>query len=539
MKSLKYLALCLVAAFITTSCSNDENEPQAPARKGKAVKFEMSIAGVNTRTTTDASTRTTDWKVGDAVGIFVYEEGSLAYTNAKYQYDGTDWKCESNGIVVESGKTYKYYAYYPYQDGITTPTSVVLAAAQDQNSENGYDLSDVLAASNENGTTDPDNSLVTLTFKHMYAMVEVSLFGDKVTQDPSAVKLLNVKLGGTLNLETQSVTNSGELTEVTMKYLGLQKEARAYRAVVPAQSITTNTPLVAVYDVDAVGKDYQFTYSKDVPYIKGEYRIMEVKIGEANSGITIPSKNTTIDPWTPSTSLDGTGSYEEIVVRLIEKPGAVGSTLAKHSATATEGWYQYFKNEGYGIFSIVETLDTEWKKAVKMEIQGNESNSYWKTAISYVHAEPIDITTNQIYVLKAKIKTEGGTKAAITIRQKSDNSSLLCSASYDNLISYNDYATNKALKPTTMVTSTTTDGVWTDCTLYINFNLKSTTVGTIYLDPAITTGTGAYSGDAAMPVVCTSDDISKVDIRIYSTDKTKYSISISDVILEPYIAPVP
>lgn len=313
MKSLKYLALCLVAALVTTSCSNDENEPQAPARKGKAVKFEMSIAGVNTRTTTDASTRTTDWKVGDAVGIFVYEEGSLVYTNAKYQYDGTDWKCESNGVVVESGKSYKYYAYYPYQDGITTPTSVALAAAQDQNSENGYDLSDVLAASNENGTTDPDNSLVSLTFKHMYAMVEVSLFGDKVTQDPSAVKLLNVKLGGTLNLETQSVTNSGELTEVTMKYLGLQKEARAYRAVVPAQNITTGTPLVAVYDVDAAGKDFQFTYSKEVPYEQGKYRIMEVKIGEASSGITIPSKNTTIDPWTPSTSLDGTGSYEEII----------------------------------------------------------------------------------------------------------------------------------------------------------------------------------------------------------------------------------
>ncbi len=537
MKSLKYLALCLVAALVTTSCSNDENEPQAPARKGKAVKFEMSIAGVNTRTTTDASTRTTDWKVGDAVGIFVYEEGSLVYTNAKYQYDGTDWKCESNGIIVESGKNYKYYAYYPYQDGIATPTSVALAAAQDQNSGDGYNLSDILAASNENGATNAENSLVTLTFKHMYAMVEVSLFGDKVTQDPSAVKLLNVKLGGTLNLETQSVTNSGELTEVTMKYLGLQKEARAYRAVVPAQSITTNTPLVAVYDIDAAGKDYQFTYSKDVPYEQGKYRIMEVKIGEANSGITIPSKNTTIDPWTPSTSLDGTGSYEEIVVKLIKPIGDTFANNNQYIATPAteEGWYMFATaaEQTRATFSIETDNATDWGKSMKLTYDGSATsanNSWYKSAISYITGE-LPQSESHAFKLTAKIKSSSTTEPIVfTIRDKANNNSFVCHSSEATFLRHRnlDYngSTTEAIATTSSSTPGNTD--WkTDYTLYIDMNHMA--------------APGSYKSNAVSSII-DNTDFSQMEIRIYTNlNKSPYlySIEVSDVVLEPYSIPVP
>lgn len=43
MKTLKHLALCLVAAFIATGCNQENNEPQKTPKKGTPAEFTMTI----------------------------------------------------------------------------------------------------------------------------------------------------------------------------------------------------------------------------------------------------------------------------------------------------------------------------------------------------------------------------------------------------------------------------------------------------------------------------------------------------------------
>lgn len=532
MRTLKHLALLLTITLAAASCSNEENEAKAPAKGGKEVKFDMNISGSNSRTATDPSDRTTTWTTGDAVGIFVYADETLEYINVKYVYDGTDWKAATNGIRIEDGTSYKYYAYYPYQEGVLTPNNVSLAALDDQNSGEGYDKSDVLVASNETGAVNEENNIVTLTFKHVYAMVEVTLFGDKVTQDPTAVKLPGIQLNGSVNLVNQDVTLSGNKTEVTMKYLGEQKGIRAYRAVVPAQTIAAGDSLVAIYGANTEVKGYTFKYNKDVPYVKGQYRVIEVKIGKDDLSITIPQKNMNIDPWNPADKIDGgAGSYEEIVERLIQPVGDAFGNNNEYVTTpaAEEGWYKFAKDvteQGKSVFEIVTDPTTTWGKSVKLTYAPNgANNSYYISTISYVTGA-IPQTESNAYKLTAKIKSSSASGPLVfTIRDNGNNSSFACSNSESTFLKHRVLNFNGSKIATMNTAKITTPNTWVDYTLYIDLNHKAAG------------SPGSISEDKKNSFI-DNTDFSKIEIRIYtnSTNET-YSIEVSDVALEAYTVP--
>lgn len=544
MKTLKHLALCLAAAFIATGCSNDENEPKNGAMKeGKPVKFEMSISNTNTRTSTDAESRMTSWAKGDAVGIFVYDEsGEAVYNNVKYEYNGTDWQATgaSGGIMIEDGVTYKYYAYYPYNAESNSAANISLSAITEQNEGNNYDLSDILAARNTDEKTDAENGIVPLLFKHMFAMVEVSLYGDKVANQPTSVKLLNVQQEATMNLAGSTdviVTPSGEATNIEMKYLGTKKNAHAYRAVVPAQTINASTPLVAVYGATD-GKDYQFSYSVPVPYEQGRYRIMEVKIGEADSGITIPKKNMNIDPWTPASSVDGDGSYEEIVIKLI-KP--VGDTFGNNNecinestlaSTTEEGWYKFASTaeQEFATFNIVDASERTWGKALQLTYapaNDQANNSWYKSVISYLTKE-IPQTESNAYQMKLYIKSSDvAGPIMLTIRNATNDASFICHSNEKTFLSarelkYSEIATQKIA---TMSTHKVTEAnKWQETSLFIDLNhiAKGNPGSFLETEDKFTE----------------NRDFSRIEIRAYTNLKgTQYTIEISDVTLEPYTIP--
>lgn len=314
--NFKLLAMAAVAMLAMNSCEK-ENEMSTGEQKGTPVEFEMGISA-STRTATDNASRLTTWVEGDAVGIFAYAKGtttSPVVTNAKYVLTGDKW-VPAAGSEIYPEAAYDYYAYYPYQEGVTDPANISLAALADQTSADNYAKSDVLAApkteAEANATTVP------LTFKHVYAMVEVQVNGDKVTKQPTSVILKGVKLGGTLNLtaaDAPTVTATGNATDVTMLYLTKTENPDAapfsFRAVVPAQEIAASTPLVTINDVDEAGTDYSMQYSAPVTYESGKYRQINVNIGTERVSLTIPATDIEIDPWGNSEAISGEG--EEVV----------------------------------------------------------------------------------------------------------------------------------------------------------------------------------------------------------------------------------
>lgn len=386
MKAItKYLMMAAASLLLTTACSNEYDESPAPAKQGKPVQFDMTLAGVNSRTVTgtDAS-RTTTWVEGDAVGIFAYKRGEISTPtaiNAKYVLQGTSWVAEGTAIFAEDGQQYDYYAYYPYKEGVENPAAVSLASLADQTTADGvnYGLSDVMGSQNK--TVAADAGTIPLVFKHLFAMVEVKVIGDVdlLTKQPASVVLKGVKLGATLNLlgdAPVATVNADEAgTDVTMYYLAKaadnDKAPFAYRAVVPAQTIAAKTSLVAVNGVNEAGKSYELQFSTAVTYEASKFRVITVKIGAPKASITIPAGDITIDPWGESEAIDGEGS--EVVVNLISIPMASLASLTAYNttneynaaipSTATHWYWQKEKLED-GFTASVED-DATYTKVIK------------------------------------------------------------------------------------------------------------------------------------------------------------------------------
>lgn len=400
MKTLKHLALCLVAAFIATGCNQENNEPQKTPKKGTPAEFTMTInGGSNTRTitTNDSEKRTISWRTGDEVGIFaVGTDGTR--NNCKYTYDGTEWKATnvSDAITLENGETYSFYAYYPYTEKITVATNASLNVLPDQSVAQGdgnsnYDLSDILIskveASEYNGTS------IELQYSHAYAMVEVLIAGDKVGDTaPEKVLLKNVITDASINLVTQEIMPTTNKQDIVMAYVANEENngTYLYRAIVPEQTIEKGSVLLEVYGVNS-GKNYMFRAPQNeaVKYPQGKYFRMEVTIGKYNAGIKFPAGS--INPWTPSDGIDLEG--EELIENLIKIPVANLTTETFQQITSTNYNQEY--NFWYG---LTHKDDAAFNPSISFNQEGyisykllpNVATSWYKSGVGYHHSEKFE-----------------------------------------------------------------------------------------------------------------------------------------------------
>lgn len=324
-KNIKYFMMAAVALLSMSACNNEMDEQQINTVKGEPVKFQMTT----TRTSTGTDYTTTFVK-GDAVGIFAFErnangsDGNPAVTNAKYvlSADGTTWEPANpdNAAYADPNIAFNYYAYYPYQEGASTPQSINMAVKLDQSTDvANYNTSDVLTA--QNRSAEANSTTVPLNFKHAFALVQVNLEGDASDKD-AIVTILNVFPEAALDLQyADGAKAAGEAKGVqsAVKMYSLPEinqienaDRFAFRAIVPAQNVSANTVLL---EIQSKGKTYRFTYSEEVKYVAGASRIINVTLGNppAKNTISFPASNMTVDTWGTTEGGNGSGSVEEVV----------------------------------------------------------------------------------------------------------------------------------------------------------------------------------------------------------------------------------
>lgn len=119
-KQILTLGAICAAAFTLTNCNKEIAEPQAPVTGG--TDFEIIATTADTKTANNGLN--TVWAAGDALTVFHAEAGSTAYgSNDKFTYAGADNKFKGTlKTGLETGKSYDWYALYPYNDQISTPT---------------------------------------------------------------------------------------------------------------------------------------------------------------------------------------------------------------------------------------------------------------------------------------------------------------------------------------------------------------------------------------------------------------------------------
>lgn len=113
-------AIC-AAAFTLTNCNKEIAEPKAPVTEG--IPFEIVAATADTKTANDGLN--TVWTTGDALNVFHAEAGTTAYgNNDEFTYTGAGNKFKGTlKTGLDAGKSYDWYALYPYSSFIKTPTN--------------------------------------------------------------------------------------------------------------------------------------------------------------------------------------------------------------------------------------------------------------------------------------------------------------------------------------------------------------------------------------------------------------------------------
>lgn len=404
----KNLIFALAGALAMTACSNEMEEQLAGGNGGQEVKFTVGIENLSrTAVTEGEGVLRTAFEKDDAIGIFAYrgEETEPVYTNVKYTYDGSAWA--SDKAITSDGTQLKYYAYYPYKDGVTDPSQLDITVSADQTG--GFSKDDVLTAQNTTAEADADN--VTLTFKHAFAMVQVGIKSGLTDDAEATVTLESILPTAVVNAKAGTVgTASGEKTSIQMQKTSADKWE--YRAIVPAQDIASGSKLLTIV---AGGKTYAVTYSSTegqvVSYVAG--KALQITV---NSLVALPEGNeVTIDgsitDWDASTSDPGEGDVTEVPTESLDLSALEGfdamvlkSGWGTDKVTGEENLW--FKRE------TIENLVTYEKiggNEIKMLLMQGEKKAAWNNnSIGFHSGLMFDNTKNYILTFDAKSEEASG-----------------------------------------------------------------------------------------------------------------------------------
>ncbi len=404
----KNLIFALAGALAMTACSNEMEEQLAGGNGGQEVKFTVGIENLSrTAVTEGEGVLRTAFEKDDAIGIFAYrgEETEPVYTNVKYTYDGSAWA--SDKAITSDGTQLKYYAYYPYKDGVTDPSQLDITVSADQTG--GFSKDDVLTAQNTTAEADADN--VTLTFKHAFAMVQVGIKSGLTDDAGATVTLESIKPAAVVNAIAGTVgTASGENTSIKMQKTSADKWE--YRAIVPAQDIASGSKLLTIV---AGGKTYAVKYtstnSEVVSYLAG--KALQITV---NSLVALPEGEEvtiggSITDWDASTSDPGEGDVDRVYSDLIPlKLKDISSsnfralTADPKQANYTESfWFSEIKSTDATVCELVS--DDTYGNVIKIDYKGD--GSWYDNFVGYFNPNKENIIEpNKIYTLSFRAKAD-------------------------------------------------------------------------------------------------------------------------------------
>lgn len=230
MKQCIVMMAVIFCTALFSSCEQNIIEESFSDEKQEII-FNLGI--LQTRTvTTDKKTLFID---KDQVGIFGLKRGTadILHENLHYTYNQGEvkWEAERSITFPIDGSNLSFYAYYPYVPNITG-TSFEFSVAQDQ-SEKGYNQSDLLLAKNETATV--DDKEIMLSFAHKLAMVEVKVIlpeGKKIEKID-----IRAKRTATVDLVQGKVLVNTDATAEYITMQPLEDDQNLFRAVLPAQII--------------------------------------------------------------------------------------------------------------------------------------------------------------------------------------------------------------------------------------------------------------------------------------------------------------
>lgn len=274
-----YLSAFLLLAL--PSCTDDSISGEGLPGDGsrKEVRLQASIDQTNVSRADDSG-----FSDGDRIGIFAVNftddtnPGTLMpadnlASNVGFSFDeaSNSWEGDRQLYFKDDKTPVDFYGYYPYDYDMAEVEAYPFSVQRNQAAEatgnrlSGYEASDFLWA--KSAGVAPATPLVTLTFKHILAGVQVTLVaGEGFEADEWAMLDKSVLVAGTnrdatINLATGETTLAGDGDD---KSIIANPYKDDYRAVVIPQSVAAGNTLLSI-TVD--GQSYEFTKEMTMTYL--------------------------------------------------------------------------------------------------------------------------------------------------------------------------------------------------------------------------------------------------------------------------------
>lgn len=391
-------AIC-AAAFTLTNCNKEIAEPKAPETEG--IPFEIVAATADTKTANDGLN--TVWTTGDALNVFHAEAGSTTYgNNDEFTYAGADNKFTGTlKTALGGGKSYDWYALYPYNDVISTPTGTDNKYTL-IGKKNGPDTGDTQDGNDSkahlSGRSCPmyavaknvaASAVPTFTMKHLTSVVAVTV--TNANDAPLTVNSVSFSApegtlifgsfyinftenGGavyTKHTNTSYTSNTSNLTVKNGTAIAKNGKATFYLAIKP---FTANTGDVLKISVNGYEKTHKLT--KNVEFKAGKIETVNFNYNAA------PTPGTTVSKTIAElTGLPASGEklasikLDEVITVTADGTGNNGKYYSSNNS------WRFYQN-GDGGFTIKAASGHTLKKAtITFTIKNSGTLKYSGTAI--------------------------------------------------------------------------------------------------------------------------------------------------------------
>lgn len=241
---MKVLYICSMF-FLFNSCEQENDITTTETPKDGIATFHATIS--KTRTTGN------NWDKEDSIGIYALTGGDSIpggifdeKANIKYETkDGSGFfTAVDTDIMLPSGGTYDFVAYYPYQSDMTNNIYQIDIS----NQANQGDI-DLLYSDNAKGHT-YDKPNAKLDFNHMLSMITLNITAeDDVTSlENATVEIRNTSTMGTFNLSSKEISiTKDSIATITPNINCTKEKAAAATAIhIPGQDLSEATIVVTI-----------------------------------------------------------------------------------------------------------------------------------------------------------------------------------------------------------------------------------------------------------------------------------------------------
>lgn len=266
---MKVLYICSMF-FLFNSCEQENDITTTETPKDGIATFHATIS--KTRTTGN------NWDKEDSIGIYALTGGDSIpggifdeKANIKYETkDGSGFfTAVDTDIMLPSGGTYDFVAYYPYQSDMTNNIYQIDIS----NQANQGDI-DLLYSDNAKGHT-YDKPNAKLDFNHMLSMITLNITAeDDVTSlENATVKIINTSTMGTFNLSSKEISiTKDSIATITPNINCTKEKATASAILLPGQQFKETTVVITV-----AGKDLEWTPQEKV-LLSGKNYLYNIKV---------------------------------------------------------------------------------------------------------------------------------------------------------------------------------------------------------------------------------------------------------------------